>query len=86
MFIQTLSCAPAGSLALHIHFQVFSHVLEGDVYKHWFTIKQLSYLFIFVQLNMLPSTPGVKETFIGQFLKLLKLRALTLAKYVDAEP
>ena len=35
---------------------------------------------------MLPSTPGVKETLVGQTLKQLKLRALTLAKYVDAEP
>lgn len=38
------------------------------------------------QVDVLPSTAGVKETFVGQFLKQLKLRALTLAKYVDAEP
>ena len=28
----------------------------------------------------------MKESFIGQFLKQMKLKALALAKYVDAEP
>ncbi len=35
---------------------------------------------------MLPSSPGVKEAFIAQFVKQLRLKALALAKYVDAEP
>lgn len=39
-----------------------------------------------IQMNVLPATPGVKESFIGQFLKQMKLKALALAKYVDAEP
>lgn len=37
-------------------------------------------------MNLLPATPGVKESFTSQFLKQLKLKALALAKYVDAEP
>ena len=35
---------------------------------------------------MLPTIPGVRETFVGQFLKQLKLKALAVAKYLDAEP
>lgn len=43
-------------------------------------------IFMMAQINVLPATPGVKESFIGQFLKQMKLKALALAKYVDAEP
>jgi len=36
-------------------------------------------------LKLLPAVGGVRESYIAQFTRLLKLRALALVKYVDAE-
>ena len=38
------------------------------------------------QMRLLPVEEGVREAFIFQFLRYLKLKALALSKYVDAEP
>ena len=39
-----------------------------------------------VQMRLLPVEGGVREGFIFHFLHHLKLKALALSKYVDAEP
>ena len=39
-----------------------------------------------VQMRLLPAEGGVREGFIFHFLHHLKLKALALSKYVDAEP
>ena len=39
-----------------------------------------------LQMRLLPVDGGVREGFIFHFLHHLKLKALALSKYVDAEP
>ena len=38
------------------------------------------------QLRLLPPVGGAREAYIGQLLRMVKLKALALTKYVDAEP
>jgi hypothetical protein len=37
-------------------------------------------------MKLLPLHPGVRESFIYQYLRLLKLKSLAMSKYIDAEP
>ena len=37
-------------------------------------------------MRLLPVENGVREAFVVQFVHHLKLKALALSKYVDAEP
>ena len=49
-------------------------------------IYQRAELCVCVQMRLLPVEGGVREGFIFHFLHHLKLKALALSKYVDAEP
>ena len=44
------------------------------------------YVCVCPQMRLLPVDGGVREGFIFHFLHHLKLKALALSKYVDAEP
>ena len=45
----------------------------------------MSLLYYIIQLVLLPDTGGVREAFTNHFVRTLKLKAVSICKYLESE-